>query len=101
MNRYKNIKKETDSDGIQYITNPVYPDIPLSENDVYVITTDADRYDLLALKFYGDPSLWWIIPAANSNTARDTLYPTPGIQIRIPTNKEEILSRFEFVNKVR
>ena len=31
-----------------YIKGKQYPNIPLSENDVYVITTIGDRLDLLA-----------------------------------------------------
>ena len=100
-NRYKNIKQEKDSNGIPYVTNPVYPDIPETENDIYIITTQTDRYDTLAARFYGDSSLWWIIPAANKFTARDSIYPTPGIQIRIPANKDQVLSTFNSVNRTR
>lgn len=101
VNRYKTISRSRDREGIVYIDNPVYPDIPETENDVYIITSNTDRYDVLASRFYGDSSLWWIIPAANSNTARDTLYPTPGIQLRIPANKDAIVARFESLNRSR
>jgi len=100
-NRYKEIKRSVNEEGIPYINNPVYPDIPETENDIYIITTNTDRYDTLASRFYGDSSLWWIIPAANQATSRDSLYPTPGIQIRIPANKDEVLSIYNSVNKRR
>jgi hypothetical protein len=31
-----------------------YPNVPLSENDVYVITTVGDRLDSLAYSYYND-----------------------------------------------
>jgi len=47
-NRYRDIKHSTTSDGVEYISNPIYPDIPLSDQDYYVISTGGDRYDTLA-----------------------------------------------------
>lgn len=101
VNRYRNIKRSRDGNGIPYINNPIYPDIPETEDDVYIITSETDRYDLLASRFYGDSSLWWIIPAANKTTSRDTIYPTPGIQLRIPANKDDVIARYESLNRVR
>ena len=42
-----------------------YGVIPKSDNDIYVITQDGDRLDLLANQFYGDVNLWWYIAKAN------------------------------------
>ena len=44
-----------------------YPSIPLSVDDIYVITTAGDRLDLLADQFYNDTEYWWIIAMANSD----------------------------------
>lgn len=99
-NRYENTKQFTTIDGITYRANTVYPEVPLSENDFYVITSAGDRYDTLAQQFYNDYSLWWIIAAAN-NSQQASLNVEPGVQIRIPTNPSQIVSQFNQVNKTR
>lgn len=59
MNRYQNTKILNQPDtNIKYYRDTKYPSIPLSTNDIYVITTDGDRYDKLALQYYSDPTLW-------------------------------------------
>jgi hypothetical protein len=99
-NRYENIKQITTMDGITYKSNTIYPEVPLSENDFYVITSAGDRYDTLAQQFYNDYSLWWIIAAAN-NSQQASLNVEPGVQIRIPANPSQIVSQFNQVNKTR
>jgi hypothetical protein len=99
-NRYENIKQITTMDGITYRSNTIYPEVPLSENDFYVITSAGDRYDTLAQQFYNDYSLWWIIAAAN-NSQQASLNVEPGVQIRIPANPSQIVSQFNQVNKTR
>lgn len=84
--RYQDIKIGKRSvNGSQYYLNNVYPDIPLTGDDSYVITVLGDRLDLLALDFYGDTSFWWVIASANALPG-DSLYLEPGAQIRIPAN---------------
>ena len=101
MNRYQNIQTDKYSGtGSLYYSNNIYPDIPVTENDNYVITTLGDRFDLLANNFYGDPSLWWVIPSANGLSS-DSLYPKPGIQLRIPVDIRSILNEYKSVNAVR
>lgn len=99
--RYRISKTLSSEDNRQYLGNTIYPDIPLSENDIYIITTAGDRYDILANQFYGDTNLWWVIPAANGISKRDSLYPTPGLQLRIPENKDNIFSVYESTNQRR
>jgi hypothetical protein len=99
-NRYRDIKQNTTSDGVAYTVNVIYPEIPLSEEDFYVISTGGDRYDILAKQFYGDHTLWWIIAAANTSE-RASLVVAPGIQLRIPANKDSILELYRQVNKTR
>jgi len=94
------IKKITDSTsknfGERYYANNVYPDIPLSDGDVYVVTTYGDRLDLLAHDYYGDSSMWWIIASANSLPG-DSMYPPMGEQIRIPASPmQDYMSYKEF-----
>lgn len=62
------------------------PEIPLKSDDIYVITTFSDRLDLLAFKYYQEPTLWWIIAAANPTLRKDTLNLEIGTQVRIPRN---------------
>lgn len=99
--RYKDSKRIKNNEGITYISNNIYTDIPVSEDDIYLITTEGDRYDILASKFYSDSSLWWLIVVANENANRDSLIPTVGIQLRIPANKDKILNDIKSFNQNR
>jgi len=77
-----------------------YPEIPLSINDIYVITNDGDRLDLLANQFYKDVDMWWIIATANPGVVkRDTFNLKPGLEIRIPANPQGVMQEFEELNK--
>ena len=100
--RYENLTVFKDSLGRRYRTNPIYPDIPVDENDTYVITTGGDRYDILAQQFYGDKSLWWIIATANTDVSkRDGLAVTQGVQLRIPANPEAVVTAYNEYNEKR
>jgi len=101
MNRYQTILKNKTEEGKRYIQNAIYPDIPESVEDIYVITTVGDRYDTLAQQFYRDSSLWWIIASANPSNKSDSLVPTPGLQLRIPGNHTSILRDYEIINNKR
>ena len=81
--------------------NVKYPSITLDSQDIYVYTTQGDRYDVLALTFYKDPDLWWIINRANPNQDSASLYPTVGSQIRIPSpfRLSSILSQYDALNQ--
>ena len=78
-----------------------YPKISLDPSDIYLYTTRGDRYDTLALSYYGDSSLWWIISSANSDQTPDSLIPSTGAQIRIPgvNRVSSILSQYENINR--
>lgn len=99
-NRYTNITKVNTPEGRRYITNPLYPIIPETSEDIYVISSQGDRYDLLAQSFYGDVNLWWVIATANNST-QDDLAITPGRQLRIPASKDLVLSLYDQLNEVR
>lgn len=100
MNRYKNINRLSTDTGRKYVSNPIYPTVPLSADDFYVITTVGDRYDTLADKFYNDSSLWWVIASAN-NSEKGSLIVEPGVQIRIPVDKDIAISLFNEINSNR
>lgn len=97
MYRYENILETKDNTGERYYRNNIYPDIPASQTDLYVITVLGDRLDLLAFNFYGDESLWWVIASANSLPG-DSLYLEPGAQIRIPSNVPGVINEYKSAN---
>lgn len=96
--RYLTIKKTAlNVTGSQFFINNVYPDINPTDTDFYVITTIGDRLDLLAYDFYQDASLWWVIASANALPG-DSIFPPIGAQLRIPTNIENIIANYKYVN---
>jgi nucleoid-associated protein YgaU len=102
MNRYENTTiLKTPNTNRPYYKGKFYPNIPLSESDVYVITTIGDRLDSLAFSYYNDATLWWIISAANNNITKGALYPLPGTQLRIPTDINNVLNLYDQFNKAR
>lgn len=99
-NRVKNITILRTPNRKRYYKALKYPEIPLSIEDIYVITTSGDRLDLLANQFYKDTRLWWIIANANPEIVRrDSFNLKPGLEVRIPTNTTKILNDFEQLNK--
>lgn len=97
MNRYQNTP-QTKYQGKRAYQTTRYPEIPFSENDIYVITTDGDRFDLLAQEYYNDSTLWWVISTANRTLPQNSLLPPPGSQIRIPGNLNLVLELFNSAN---
>lgn len=86
MNRYRNSK------------TPKYPEIPLSQNDIYVISQKGDRFDILAQQYYSNPSYWWVISIANESIPQNSLFIPEGQQIRIPSNLDSILIQYDELN---
>jgi len=97
MNRYSNIPKTKIKRKLTYVTSR-YPEVPLSENDIYVYTSRGDRFDILANEFYQNSSLWWIISIANPQIPQNSLIIPEGIQIRIPSNEGSIINEFNKIN---
>ena len=98
MDRYRNIKILNNAQGIKYYKGTKYPEIPLSEDDIYVITVFGDRLDILANQYYGDSTLYWIISAANSSQSFSSMYIIEGSQLRIPNNVSNVLSSYRALN---
>jgi phage tail protein X len=98
MRRYQDITVLKDSKGKNYYGTTKYPEIPLSFEDIYVYTTQGDRFDLLAQEYYSDSSLWWIISSANSDLPQNSYYIPEGRQIRIPQNIGAVISQFKALN---
>jgi hypothetical protein len=101
FSRYSTINTTKNSQlGSRYYVNNVYPDIPYSENDTYLISTYGDRLDLYALDFYNDDRLWVFIASAN-NLPGDSIYPPVGVQLRIPANLQGLINNYKSVNIYR
>lgn len=98
MARYTDIPVQTTDNGTQYYINVRYPEIPVSFNDIYVRTTEGDRFDTIAQQYYSDSSLWWVISTANRELNQSSYYITPGTQIRIPSNIATIVAAYENAN---
>jgi hypothetical protein len=91
--RYKNTETRSTQDGRRVYRSRIYPDIPLSDTDIYVVTETDDRFDTLAYQYYEDASLWWII--ASANNIHDAPFGiADGTVLRIPTNYIEINNNF-------
>ena len=89
----------TDS-GKRYFKRKNYPQIPFSEDDIYVITTIGDRLDTIAYSYYNDAELWWVISIANNNITKGSIFPKPGTQLRIPTNINNVINLFNSENNL-
>ena len=99
MARYSTTPITKDLEGTRMYKTVKYPIIPRNGNDIYVITTDGDRYDRLAQRYYSDTSLWWVISTANAEYPQNSLFPPVGIQLRIPGNLDAILRAYNNLNK--
>ena len=92
MSRYEKIKFMKDTiTGVRHQQVNVTPKIPHEEQDIFVETSQFDRLDILANKYYNNKQLWWVIAAAN-NIGKGTLAVPEGIIIRIPMNISGIQS---------
>jgi nucleoid-associated protein YgaU len=87
------------SAGKQYYKAKKYPVVPPTENDIYLVTTTGDRLDLLAYQYYKDATLWWIIAMVNNDKTFGSMFPEPGIQLRIPTDLNAVMTLFDKVNQ--
>jgi hypothetical protein len=108
MNRYQNTSTIF-IDKKQCYQTTKYPEIPLTDNDIYVYTVQGDRFDVLASQYYGDQTLWWIISIANTATAgsdlpsdlpQNSLIIPEGKQIRIPANYADVLNSYKQLNSL-
>ena len=82
MNRYKHTKKKFKNKKSYYSTT-IYKKVKEKNTDSYFIATEGDRCDNLALRFYGDPTMWWFIAKVNNLTTNNI---PAGTSLRIPAN---------------
>ena len=89
--RYEKVGTKKLANGKRVLKTNIPTTIEKRDDDIYVITQETDRLDLLAQQFYGESKLWWIIAQANNiNGANIGL--DGGIQLRIPKNKFLIIN---------
>jgi hypothetical protein len=94
VSRYKNNETKKLNDGRNVYRSRIYPEIPLSDNDIYVASETGDRLDTLAYQYYENSSLWWIIASAN-NIHNAPFGLKDGTILRIPKNYIEIVNKFK------
>jgi len=97
MQRYSNIEVRKTDTGKRFYKTVKYPEIRKNITDIYIVGQVGDRLDLLANKYYGDVTLWWIIARANNLGKGDLVVPL-GKQIRIPTDISNIVDSYRNLN---
>jgi hypothetical protein len=98
MSRYKFLRVKRNDDGNRVFVPSVYPQIPVENGDVYIVSKNGDRPDLLAHKYYKNSSLWWIISKAN-DLPGGTLGIKAGTTLRIPSHTGKIIKSLEISNR--
>tara|TARA_R100000008_G_C3520235_1_gene133571 strand:- start:288 stop:563 length:276 start_codon:yes stop_codon:yes gene_type:complete len=87
MARYDetNIRKNQDTNKSYYNTT-IYKEVPERNDDMYFISTEGDRCDNLANRFYNDSTLWWFIARVNNLTTNNI---PAGTSLRIPVSTKD------------
>ncbi len=87
MARYDetNIRKNQDTNKSYYNTT-IYKEVPERNDDLYFISTEGDRCDNLANRFYNDSTLWWFIARVNNLTTNNI---PAGTSLRIPASIQD------------
>ncbi len=96
MKRYNSTRQKLDKSGIRVYATTYYPEIPLDDTDVFIRPIDGDRLDLIANRYYGDSTLWWIIAKANGLKGQTSV--TTEKPLRIPGNVSQIIQNFISLN---
>lgn len=89
--RYESVGTKKLPTGKKVLKTTIPSTIEKRDDDIYIITQDSDRLDLLANQFYNDSKLWWIIAQAN-NLNGVNIGVESGIQLRIPKDKFLIIN---------
>ena len=71
--------------------------IPYHPEDIFVFSIKGDRFDILSQRYYGTPDFWWVLRLVNAESFG--LFPNPGKQLRIPSNRDNrLVTFFETLN---
>jgi len=96
--RYNNIETlRSIKNNAKHYATVYFPELPLSDNDTYILTDNTDTFTSIANNFWGDVNLWWIIPAINPNIRKDSFRCASGTQLRLP-DLQEYIDEFIKVN---
>ena len=87
LDRYQFTKKHQDKDCLK---TTKYPKFEKKSTDLYIISRELDRLDLLSNEFYEDPRYWWILAEANPQLGKGTLLVPAGLQLRIPFPVDDV-----------
>ena len=98
MRRYSNIPVQNRYDGKQVYKTTIYPPVAPSTTDLQIVSNETDYLDTLAYKYYGDPTLYWIIAVANPGLGKGRLSIPPGLTLRIPIDVNGIINQFNNLN---
>lgn len=98
MKRYDQTRNRLRWDGKRVYRLPKYPRVSPSPSDIIIISKETDYLDTLAYNYYKDPTLFWVIALAN-NLGNGKMSVEPGIQLRIPTNVQDIITEFTRLNR--
>jgi nucleoid-associated protein YgaU len=93
ISRYLSNGSKKTIDGKTVFRPKIYPHIPLSNYDLYVMSESGDRLDSLAYQYYNDASLWWVIASAN-NIHNAPLGLREGTILRIPADYQQVVNDF-------
>ena len=85
MARYEKTRRQVKNKKSYYSTT-IYKKVEEKNSDSYFIAQDGDRCDNLAVRFYGDSTLWWFIARTNNLTTNNI---PAGTSIRIPANTQD------------
>lgn len=96
--RYETISIKKSESGKRVRKPILYPAIPRALDDIYLQTSPADRLDLIAYKYYGRPSYYWIIAEANG-IGKGSLNVPVGMQLRVPRDPQAIINEYKRLNK--
>jgi phage tail protein X len=98
-NRYSNTPIDNLQSGKQFYHTTIFPTIPVSDSDIYIMSRDGDRLDSIASRFYGDSTLWWIV--AQANNLEDSFFIPPGTRLRIPQDVQGVIQNVLITNEGR
>ena len=105
ISRYQIISRMKSDTGVASTSNKdmykptYYPNISTQQDDTYIITGIEDRLDTIALDFYNDATLWWVVAMVN-NLPGDSMYPPIGKYLRLPVSLASITTQYERSNTI-
>jgi len=76
-------RQQLRKEGITVYASTIPTKILPADDDIIITVGDVDRLDSLSSKYYGSPSLWFVIASVN-NLTNGTFHVPAGTQLRIP-----------------